>query len=218
MIEEHHIRIVRRARYYTISSPAPVTDIWMVCHGYGQLAGRFIQNFQTIAKPGRLIVAPEGLHRYYRDPLQMPAKDRRVGASWMTREDRENDIADYVDFLDQLISELVSRSPSARLWVLGFSQGSATVFRWAVRASRVPDVLIMWAGEVPTDIDWSMGARKLVNTRIVAVRGTRDEMTPQASLDRNLAVLADAGLGYKLHQFDGSHEMDEALLRQLAGD
>ncbi len=46
----------------------------------------------------------------------------------MTKEDRENEIADYVDFLDAVFGEVVT--PGARVTVLGFSQGVATAARW----------------------------------------------------------------------------------------
>jgi predicted esterase len=216
--EEHHMRVSKRARYYTIGSVQDANDVWIVCHGYGQLAGRFVQSFASIAQTGRVIVAPEGLHRFYMDPPPAPAANRRVGATWMTREDRDSDIADYIDYLDQLISEILAQSPSARLRVLGFSQGSATILRWAVGAARAPHQLILWAGEVPTDVDWTMGARKLANTRIDAVRGNRDELTSQATLARNLATLSGVGLRYELHEFSGGHHINDELLQQLAAN
>ena len=216
MTTEHHIRVSKRARYYALGIPAEASDIWVVCHGYGQLAGRFIQHFAGIAANNRLVVAPEALHRFYLDAPPAPASQRRVGATWMTREDRETDIADYVDYLDTLISEVLSHAPSARLHVLGFSQGSATILRWAVRATRVPDHLIIWAGEVPTDVDWNIGARKLARTRIDVVHGTRDELTSQAVLERNLHMLSEVGLSYELHHFDGRHELDPDTLLRLA--
>lgn len=216
MIQQHHIRVTKRARYFTIGTAANALDIWFVCHGYGQLAGKFIEHFNCIADATRLIVAPEGLHRFYIDPPPAPAAQRRVGATWMTREDRETDIADYVDYLDTLVSELLSQAPNARLRVLGFSQGSATILRWAVRATRAPHELIIWAGEVPTDVDWAMGARKLAQTGLVAVRGTRDESTSESSFERNLRTLQDVGLSYQLHHFEGGHRLDETTLRRLA--
>ena len=139
-----------------------------------------------------------------------------VGATWMTREDREQDIADNVDYLDTLVGEVLARNATARLRVLGFSQGSATVLRWAVRGVRIPQQLILWAGEVPTDVDWTMGARKLAHTRIDVVRGNRDEVTSQAGLEKNLRTLAEAGLGYQQHDFSGGHHLDDALLARLA--
>jgi predicted esterase len=215
-VTEQHLRITRRARYYAIGSVAAAHDIWIVCHGYGQLAGRFIHNFTVIDRPGRLVVAPEGLHRFYIDPPPKPAAERRVGATWMTREDRENDIADYVDYLDTVASEFLAQAPDARLRVLGFSQGSATVLRWVVRATRVPQQLILWAGEVPTDVDWSAGARKLAHARIDVVRGDRDESVPQAALERNLRAFDEVKLSYHLHSFSGGHHLDDEMLRRLA--
>ena len=213
---EHHIRVPKRARYYQLGEQAGATDLWMVCHGYGQLAGRFVSHFACIAKAGRVIVAPEALHRFYINPPPAPAPDRRVGATWMTREDRANDIADYIDYLDILISELAAQSPQARVRVLGFSQGTATVLRWAVRATRAPHDLILWAGEVPADADWNMGARKLAHTSIHAVRGRQDELTPNTALQRNLQTLSAVGLTYQMHEFDGGHHLDETVLRDLA--
>lgn len=216
--EPHYIRVVKRARYFTLGAAQDANDVWIVCHGYGQLAARFIQNFEPIAQPGRCIVAPEALHRFYLDAPPAPAAQRRVGATWMTREDREQDIADYVDYLDQLISEVMAQSPNARLRVLGFSQGSATVLRWAVSATRVPRHLILWAGEVPTDVDWNIGVRKLADTRIDAVRGDRDELTSKAVAERNLGVLNGVGLRYRLHEFSGGHHLDTDLLQTLASE
>jgi predicted esterase len=215
---EHYLRVSKTARYYTIGSAEAARDIWIVCHGYGQLAAKFIQSFHTIAAPDRLIVAPEALHRFYLDPPPAPASQRRVGATWMTREDRLTDIADYIDYLDTLISEVLSQSPSARLRVLGFSQGTATVLRWAVRASRVPDQLILWAGDVPHDVEWSVAARKLAGTNIVVVRGARDELTSQAGFERSLQTLGAAGLKFQAREFSGAHHLDEKLLQHLAAE
>lgn len=213
---EHHIRVTRRARYYTLGESSNAHDIWLVCHGYAQLAERFINNFDCISMSGRVVVAPEALQRFYLDAPPTPAKDRRVGATWMTRVDRENDIADYVDYLDTLVSEYAARAPHARVRVLGFSQGTSTVLRWAVRATRAPDDLILWAGEVPADVNWNMGAGKLGNTRIYAVRGRADRMTSEAGWQRNLATLSAVGLEYQMHSFDGGHHLDEAVLCELA--
>jgi predicted esterase len=77
--------------------------------------------------------------------------------------------------------------------------------------------LIIWAGEVPTDVDWSMGARKLAAARIDVVRGGRDQMMPGNTLDRNLGILTEAGLQYELHSFDGGHHLDDEMLQRLAG-
>src|SRR5262245_13424982 len=119
---EQRMLVQKTARYYLLGEPDQNTrEIWICCHGYGQLAGRFIREFEPIARADRLIVAPEGLHRFYLDPPDRPAQDRRVGATWMTRVDREYDIADYLKYLDLLCAQLRSATaPAARVIAFGF--------------------------------------------------------------------------------------------------
>ena len=135
---EQHLVVRKTARTYRLGEPGPATrEVWIACHGYGQLAARFIRSFQSIAGESRVVVAPEALHRFYLDPPDRPAEQRRVGATWMTRDDRDRDIADYVAYLDDVCAEVRGAAPSASITALGFSQGAATVSRWAV-ASDLP--------------------------------------------------------------------------------
>ena len=47
-IKENTILTSRTARYYTIGEAnQETTDVWIVCHGYGQLAKYFIKHFQV---------------------------------------------------------------------------------------------------------------------------------------------------------------------------
>ncbi|MDE3054320.1 MAG: phospholipase, partial [Gemmatimonadota bacterium] len=85
---EHHLRVRRTARFHSLGEFGPgVREIWIACHGYGQLAGRFLRHFRAAAHPERLIVAPEALSRFYLDNALPHGPDARVGATWMTRED-----------------------------------------------------------------------------------------------------------------------------------
>jgi hypothetical protein len=63
-MQEHHFSTPRTARYFTLGSPERSTDLWIVCHGYGQLASRFLERFRPIEAEQRGIVAPEGLSRF----------------------------------------------------------------------------------------------------------------------------------------------------------
>ena len=130
MIHERHISVQRSARYYVLGEPSPkVEDVWIVCHGYGQLAKDFISEFETIASPRRLIVAPEALMRYYISTAPaVHGPESRVGATWMTREDRETDIADYVGSLDSLHDEIMAGLGQKKVSItaLGYSKGGAT--------------------------------------------------------------------------------------------
>src|SRR5476649_2685602 len=131
----HAITVPRTARYFTIGPTHGFPrELWIVCHGYGQLAEPFIQHFAPIDDGTRLIVAPEALSRFYLDPIPVrrTQKNPRVGATWMTKEDRVAEIADQVTYLDRVVHEVKRHLTGAapRIVVLGFSQGVATVCRW----------------------------------------------------------------------------------------
>src|ERR1051325_282423 len=144
LFEQRHIAVPRSARYAILGSPAAaLREVWFVCHGHGQLAARFLSRFLPLESPDRLFIAPEALSRYYLSPPKVAPHPpgTPVGASWMTSEDRESEIDDYVRYLDLLHDEIfsvVDRS-KVRLWVLGFSQGVATVARWVVKGKVEPD-------------------------------------------------------------------------------
>lgn len=147
MRREHHLPVSRTARYFTTGDPhAGVRELWFVCHGYGQLAGRFIRHFESIATPERLIVAPEALSRFYVEVSGKTHADTHVGASWMTREDRLSDIEDYVEYLDALYAHMLASldGASPTFTALGFSQGVATVARWLERTSVHVDRALLW--------------------------------------------------------------------------
>jgi len=205
-MQEHHFSTSRSARYYTLGSPEHAADLWFVCHGYGQLASRFLERFRPIEAERRCILAPEGLSRFY---LTESPTERRVGASWMTREDRLHEIDDYVRFLDGVYAEVVPRN--ARVTALGFSQGTATACRWTALGSSRVDRLIVWGGEVPPDLD----LKRLGVPSLTLVYGTRDEFFTPKIIAATETRLREHKIAYELVPFEGGHEVDELTLRRL---
>ena len=133
--------MTRTARYWSVGGDVGQPgECWVVLHGYQQLARRFLRRFEPVAGDHRRVVAPEGLSRFYSDPR--PGRHGRtspVGASWMTREDREHEIRDYVAYLDRLWDHLRQDLPgSVRLSNLSIeinpSMSSTIGRRLAVRA------------------------------------------------------------------------------------
>lgn len=220
MPTEHHIRVARTARYLTIGEPGPaIRDVWFVCHGHGQLAGDFIGEFEPIADPARLIVAPEALSRYYvATGPGFHSADSKVAATWMTREDRENEIADYVSYLDTLHDEIMSKldAPSVSVTVLGFSQGGATANRWVTRGRTRPRRLIMWGALLATDSDLNQAATFFRHVRLTIVYGKRDQFLSERMISDYEKILAEKNIPFELVTFDGGHRMDRETLRALA--
>jgi hypothetical protein len=107
--QQHRLVTTRRARYYTSGGDGEVAETWIVLHGLSQLASVFITYFEPIVTPERLVVAPEALNRYYLAPDSSGGtKNAKIGATWMTREDRENEFAEYVDYLDAVGAQAAS--------------------------------------------------------------------------------------------------------------
>ncbi|MGH7522294.1 MAG: alpha/beta hydrolase [Gemmatimonadales bacterium] len=206
-MQEHVLSTSRSARYFTLGSPEQATEFWFVCHGYGQLASRFLERFRPLEANERCIVAPEGLSRFY---LTENPAERRVGASWMTREDRLHEIDDYVRYLDAVYRTVNPRT--ARVTALGFSQGTATACRWAALGSSRLDRLIVWGGEVPPDLDLKL----LRVPALTLVHGTRDEFFTPKVVEANETRLRQHGIAYEPASFEGGHEIDAATLLRLS--
>jgi predicted esterase len=209
----HHLVVPRTARYFTEGEVEAAQEVWFVLHGYSMLAASFLTWFEAAARPGRLLVAPEGLSRAYFEE----AGARRVGASWMTREDREVEIEDYVRYLDLLADRVLNGAArDARVEVHGFSQGTATACRWLglgrLRASR----LVLWAGGVPPDLPLDRLRAALRETAFVIALGSRDRYVSEADVEREAARLAAAGITPELRRFEGGHRVDRATLSAFA--
>lgn len=209
-MREHSLQAARTARYFTLGAPDHAAEIWFVCHGYGQLAARFLARFRALEAETRCLVAPEGLSRFY---LSEDPTERRVGASWMTREDRLHEIDDYVRFLDAVHQAVTAARGGATVTALGFSQGTATVCRWAALGSARVDRLILWGGEVPPDLELS----RLRVPELVLVYGTRDQFFTPKIVAATESRLREGGIRYELISFDGGHEIDESTLLRVAG-
>lgn len=214
-MNEHRLTAARSARYYTIGRAD--REVWFVLHGYGQLAARFLRDFEPLDDGTRLVVAPEGLSRFYVDHA-----DRKVGASWMTREDRLAEIADYVRWLDAVHADVFARADRGRVGVrvVGFSQGCATATRWLTQGSARADRLVLWGGEVPPDLELDrVEVRdRLEALDLVLVAGSGDEYITPKVLARDTARLDAAGVPYRLIRYEGGHELDAEVLRRLIAD
>jgi predicted esterase len=211
-MQQKKISVPKTARYFVLGEPtAAISTIWFVCHGYGQLANYFIRNFEVLEAKHTLIVAPEGLHRFYWEKFS-----GRVVASWMTKEDREDDIRDYVNYLDLLYEEVLASVENKRvkIIVLGFSQGTATVCRWIANNRSRVDELILWAGTVPADVHFPEALTKTMKIHFVA--GDADEFMNEGQVDEGRQLLTEKKLSFEIIRFQGKHELHEQTLKALA--
>jgi predicted esterase len=212
-MQEHHIQVSRSARYFTLGEVGPdLKQVWLVCHGYSQMAKQFVRYFRVLDDGSRLIVAPEGLSRFYLDHAT-----GAIGASWMTREDRLSEIDDYVRYLDTLHNHVFHELDRSliRFVVLGFSQGVATVSRWVSRSKVQPDQVILWGGVIPPDVDLEADGSRLGKSGLTIVVGDQDEYADEESVAEMEARLHASEIPFSIIRFKGGHRLDKEVLHVL---
>ena len=214
--ETRHLTIDRRMRYAVLEGETGRTDqVWFALHGYNQLAHRFIRRLTPLDDGTRHIVAAEGLHRQYIDHAE-----RKVGASWMTSEDRLADIADYVAYLDRLYEttfEETGLDPDAvRVVALGFSQGVHTLCRWLAFGKARIDRAILWGGTVPPDLDLAVHGSALGDSDLQLVVGDTDEYFGPEVTASHESRLEEAGIPFRAWSYGGGHRLHDATLISLA--
>jgi predicted esterase len=210
---ERHIIVSRTARYFTLGELNKSTkEIWIVLHGHRQLAGNFIMQFAELAGEGSFIIAPEGLMRLY-----IKGDYGDVGASWMTKEDRQSDINDYVNYLDMLFDEIVKPAKdkySLHVNGLGFSQGASTLSRWIAYGKSKIDRAVFWCGSLAHDVDYSK-AENFKSTEIKLVFAENDEYYNKDFYKTQEKLLSEAGIKFETKIFSGRHEINARLMRDM---
>lgn len=216
---EHRLSVARTARVGIVGSlSAATTDAWIVLHGYGHLAAAFAASAEWPVAPHRVFVFPEALQRFYDAAPGSSHADAPVGATWMTREARADDIADNNAYLDAVARDVAVRAPNATITPLGFSQGGATAARWAdhrIRAATPPARLIIWGAALPPDVDLGPAA-PLRKVLVQIVVGTRDKWVTPQRVASEQKRLNDAEFPATVYTYEGGHRLDDNMLKVLA--
>lgn len=215
-MQSHSLETTKTARYWTYGELTPQTkNVWFVCHGYGQLAEYFIKKFAVLNPETNFVIAPEALSKFY-----LKAFTGNVGATWMTKEDRLNEIKDYVNYLNQLYQHIFAQSEikpeEVKIYAFGFSQGTSTVCRWVYNQQVKIDRLVVWAGNFPPDIDASLTTKILGEIPVFFVYGTEDELINPQIFEHELNQLKIKQVKFESFSFVGKHDLDEAMLLKLS--
>lgn len=218
-MEEKAVRFDFAARYFTAGKlDAQTKQVWIVFHGYGHLASYFLKKFESLANQGVFIIAPEGLSRFYLSELTNTGRaDNRVGATWMTRENRLMDIDNYIQYLDTVYEKELTGT-SVPVTLLAFSQGCATACRWAAQGKVNFDRLILWAGLLPPDLDFERAHEVLKRKKTYMVVGKDDPyLTPERMKEMD-ELSSKLGITPEKVMFDGKHELNEEVLRRFVSN
>jgi len=211
-MQEYHLPTIKTARYYILGQPSyKAKKLWFVFHGYAQLAAEMLEKFNGLENEETVFIAPEGFNRFYKKGFYGD-----VGASWMTKEDRENEIKDYMIFINNLYQKYASQlnTPKLSVNLFGFSQGAATAFRVFADNKFKVDNLILWAGAPPLDVDYKKARILSVSTNIKIFVGKDDKLVNKEKLDETLKRLNESKMKYELLNYDGGHEIKTEVLKE----
>ena len=209
---EHQYKIEKTVRYFTHGNADSAKNGWIVLHGYGQLPYYFIRKFESLDPNENFVIAPEGMHRFY-----LEGTSGRVGASWMTKEARLDDIEDNISYLDMLAKDLLNKRKYERKILLGFSQGGATATRWHESGNFNADIFVLWASVFPPDLDFDPNQSSLMKSQNYFVLGKNDPyFKGKESEVKKLFKSQD--FNFKIIDFDGNHEIDKKPLIEILGD
>ncbi len=207
---EKSITIQINTKYHTTGELREKTEqVWFVLHGYGQLAAFFIQKFDCWDKEKNYVIAPQGLNKFY-----LKEFSGRVGANWMTKEDRLNEITNYVNYLNLVYqTELQGIDlQKVKVNILAFSQGCATASRWIAYSHLKFDKFVVWAGEIPQDVIENPIFKTLP---LMMVWGKQDELIKPEFTEPMLQKIKHLGLNPQFIYFDGGHELNEQVLKEI---
>lgn len=207
------VEVPRTGRYFRLNSVQPMTkNVWIVFHGYGQLAEYFIKHFEDLDENENCIIAVEGLSRFYVDGLT-----GRVGASWMTKDEREQEIVDQSNYINTVLKDagIDSNSSQYNLIVMGFSQGTATAIRWMVNNNVRPKHLLMWAGSFPHDVDATKDSEIFKGLSLHYAYGLEDQFLKDVDMNEKLEEMKKTGMEIRSWTFDGKHVMDKPTLAKI---
>lgn len=213
-IRETQLKLETTHPVYTLNELTNKTKtIWIVCHGYGQLAKYFVKRFDILHPTENYVIAPQGLSRFY-----LGGNYGKVGASWMTKENRELDLLNQRQYFDIIFEQLLSSVnwSNYSLKLFGFSQGVTMISRLAVYKQLRFDHMILWAGGMPheqTALDWEFLSD---NSRVDLVIGDQDEFFSQENVDAQVVKVKELlGIEPKLTVFNGKHEVIREVLSKV---
>ena len=176
-------------------------------HGYAQGADEMLARLQSIVAPGWVRVSVQALNRMYR------GRSHETVANWMTRQDRDLQIADNVAYVDAVVERVAGGRDLAALVYCGFSQGVSMAFRAALLGRRPADAVLALGGDVPPELLVDSAARC---PRVLLAAGARDRVYAPAKRRADVEALTARGVDVREVTFDGGHEWHDAFRASAA--
>lgn len=176
-------------------------------HGYTENADIQMERLEEIRGGAEwTLIAVQGLHRFYR------GKTPDISASWMTRQDRDEMIADNIEYGDRVLEALTS--PGQTIVTLGFSQGVAMAFRTALCGRRRAHGVVAVGGDIPPELLTQSG---IEFPPVLLARGETDDWYTASKLEHDVKALANIGNTARVSVYPGGHQWTEQIAKRAAG-
>ncbi len=212
MYKSHKVIFKSYASYITLNKLTPKTkNIWIIFHGYGQLSKFFIRRFDILDQNENFIIAPQGLSKFYTD------KDyKNVGASWLTREDKNIDFKSQLSYLSSVIDDILDKKniKKCKFNLFGFSQGVSTLCRLTKKINFEVNNIIMWAGWIPSEF-FKLSPKSCKNSKYIYVMGKKDEYYDLKLINEYKKKFVKKNYRFNYELFDGEHVVDRKVLKRV---
>lgn len=206
-MEKRQLKVSKTAKVCTLGNLETAKHVWIVFHGYAQLANTFINEFESQVDEETAVIAPEGLHRFYKRGFY-----GEVVASWMTSEERLSDIEDNNAYLNQVYEAYIR--PEQSLHILGFSQGVATACRWLAETNIPLKDLVLWAGSFPQDLNPSKASSITIGNCYMAY-DSEDPFWNETSWNKQLESIKSFGVEPIVYPFTGGHKIPQDAFKEF---
>ena len=165
-------------------------------HGYMENAEIQMERLETLPGSERwTLISVQGLHRFYK------GRSEEVIAGWMTRQDRDDMIADNIEYANRAI-EMAAPS-DVPVFTTGFSQGVAMAFRGGVRGQRRASGIIAVGGDVPPEL---LSDSSVEFPAVLLARGETDDWYTTEKLNGDVSTLGARGVHPLVFLHPGGHD------------
>lgn len=205
-----HVSYQTTNTYSTLNTLTRNTkNIWIACHGIGFLSKYFISYFEDLDPIENYIIAPQAPSKYYQTKAY-----KYVGASWLTKENREQETENVLNYLDAVL-EMENLAEDKNIILMGFSQGVSVATRWMAQRKIICDHLVIHSGSIPTEFNTQSFAH-LPELKTTLIYGDKDEyLTPEklkAQLSYARSIFPNP---LEVIEFKGKHVVDKKSLSKV---
>lgn len=186
--------------------------VWLLFHGFGQLADSFIKDFKNLGE-NHYVIALQAPSKFYVKGFT------QIGASWLTQQDLELEKENVLNYIQKVYqAEGLADRTDLKLNLLGFSQGVSVMTRFLAKYKISFHQLICWAGKFPKELqasDFNYLDQKSNQVKVLLVAGKEDPVAPPEQIKKELKRLASFFTKIETLSYTGGHKISADVISQI---